>query len=170
MEYHLILNPAAGRGAGQKSESQLLKLFETHFPKFHFHKTNAARHATQIAHQLKDSQSVLIAAGGDGTVHEVVNGMMLGNCKLGIIPIGSGNDFIKMLNIPKDLASAIEVIRDGKTLSIDIGKVNDSYFSNGLGIGFDAVVVMETSKTKFARGFFIYLISVFKALKLSRFI
>jgi len=165
MEYHLILNPAAGWGAGQKSESYLLKSFETHFPGFHFHKTNARGHATEIAHKLKDAQAVLIAAGGDGTVHEVVNGMMPGNCVLGVIPVGSGNDFIKMLNIPLDLRSAIGVIRNGKAMLIDIGKVNDSYFSNGLGMGFDAVVVMETSKRKFARGFFIYLFSVFRALK-----
>lgn len=165
MEYHLILNPAAGWGAGQKSESYLLKSFEIHFPGFHYHKTNARGHATEIACKLKDRQAVLIAAGGDGTVHEVVNGMMLGNCVLGVIPIGSGNDFIKMLNIPKNIPSAIRVIRTNKTMLIDVGKANDSYFSNGLGMGFDAVVVMETSKTKFARGFFIYLFSVFRALR-----
>jgi diacylglycerol kinase (ATP) len=165
MEYHLIFNPAAGRGSGQKLEGKLLKLVSAQFENVQVHKTNASGHATKIAESLKNSGVTIIVAGGDGTVHEVVNGMMGGNSILAVIPAGSGNDFIKMLNLPLDLNSAIQVIKNNEIMWVDIGRVNDRYFPNGMGIGFDAVVVMEALKRRFAKGFFIYLFSVFRAMR-----
>jgi YegS/Rv2252/BmrU family lipid kinase len=87
-----------------------------------------------------------------------------GNCTLGIIPIGSGNDFVKMLALPLDFVKAIEVIKRGRTMKMDLGKVGDSYFANGLGMGFDADVVIESLKVKKLRGSMIYLYSVLKTL------
>lgn len=165
MEYHIIFNPAAGRGDSRKAEQDLIRLCRQTFRQYHFHRTQQRGEATEIANSLKDKGAVLIAAGGDGTVHEVVNGMMGSEAVLGIIPLGSGNDFVKMLNIPHDLNASIEIIRRQKIKKVDVGKVNGRYFPNGLGMGFDAIVVMETAKGKFARGFFIYLFSVFRALR-----
>ena len=164
MTYHFILNPAAGRGATRKYEQHLLKLCKEHFIDFHLYKTEIPGHAVEIVKNVATKDSIIVAVGGDGTVHEVVNGIMESDSTLGIIPLGSGNDFIKMLNLPLDLKSAIEVIKNKKIMMVDVGKVNDKFFPNGLGVGFDSVVVMETSKTKFAKGFFIYLFAVFRAM------
>ena len=107
--------------------------------------------------KLKNKADVIIAAGGDGTVHEVVNGMLGGTAALAVIPIGSGNDFVKMLDLPKEPDEAIEVIRQNQRKKIDIGKINGNYFPNGVGIGFDAWVVREGKKVRHLRGFLIYL-------------
>lgn len=164
MTYHLILNPAAGRGTAGKSEAELAKELKDQLGDVHLHRTNASGHATQIANELKNENAVIITAGGDGTIYETVNGLVGGACTLGIIPIGSGNDFIKMLKLPLDIRSAIEVIKRRNTMAIDVGTVGEGYFTNGLGMGFDAEVVIETQKVKRLRGFFIYLYSVFRAL------
>jgi YegS/Rv2252/BmrU family lipid kinase len=164
MTYHLILNPAAGRGTAGKSEAELAKELKDQLGDVHLHRTNARGHATQIANELKNENAVIITAGGDGTIYETVNGLVGGACTLGIIPIGSGNDFIKMLKLPLDIRSAIEVIKRRNTMIIDIGTVGEGYFTNGLGMGFDAEVVIETQKVKRLRGFFIYLYSVFRTL------
>ena len=164
MEYHIILNPAAGRGAVKKVQPRLLKDFGSQLGEAQFHPTGSPGHATQIAASLKEKNATVIAVGGDGTIYETANGLVGGNCTLGIIPIGSGNDFIKMLNLPLNFQEAIRVIQRGKTMRIDVGQVGESYFVNGLGMGFDAEVVIETQKVKKLRGFLIYLYSVFKAL------
>lgn len=165
MEYHLILNPAAGRGASQKSEQQVIKLSKEYFSSFQLHKTTAPGHAVEITKKFAGKNSTIIAVGGDGTIHEVVNGIMESDSTFGIIPLGSGNDFIKMLNLPLDLESAFEVIKNNKVMMVDVGKLNDRYFPNGIGMGFDAVVVMEALKRRFAKGFLIYLFSVFRAMR-----
>lgn len=164
MEAHIILNPAAGRGAVRKIEADLLKAVSEQLGDVRAHRTESHGHATRIAKELKREGSLVIAAGGDGTIDETVNGLVGGNCTLGIIPTGSGNDFVKMLALPLDYVKAIEVIKRGRTMSMDLGKVGDSYFANGLGMGFDADVVIESAKVKRLRGDMIYLYSVLKTL------
>lgn len=164
METHLILNPAAGRGMVRRVESGLLKAVGEQLGDVKLHRTESHGHATQIAKTLKQENSLVIIAGGDGTIYETVNGLVGGNCTLGIIPIGSGNDFVKMLTLPLEYEKAIEVIKLGRTMAMDLGKVGDSYFANGLGMGFDADVVIESRKVKKLRGSMIYLYSVLKTL------
>lgn len=165
MNYHLILNPAAGRGLVQKLQPRLLGAAESLPGRVQAHLTASPGHAQQIAAELKQEDAVVVAVGGDGTIHEIANGLVGGNCTLGIVPVGSGNDFVKMLSIPRDYIAALEVIRRGKTLTMDLGKVNDLYFINGLGLGFDAEVVIELRKVKWLRGFPLYLYAVFKTLR-----
>jgi len=165
METHLILNPAAGRGMVSRVESGLLKAVGEQLGDVQVHRTESHGHATQIAKTLKQENSLVVIAGGDGTIYETVNGLVGGNCTLGIIPIGSGNDFVKMLALPLNYEKAIEVIKGGRTMTMDLGKVGDSYFANGLGMGFDADVVIETHKVKKLRGHMIYLYSVLRALQ-----
>jgi len=165
MDYHLILNPAAGRGLVKKLRPRLLSAAESLPGTVQAHLTAAPGHAQQIAGELKRENAIVIAVGGDGTIHEIANGLVGGNCTLGIVPVGSGNDFVKMLNLPRSYAAALEVIRRGKTLTMDLGKVNDRYFINGLGLGFDAEVVIELQKVKGLRGFALYLYAVFKTLR-----
>jgi len=166
MKYAMILNPVAGRGAVRKAMERLIKISRQHWPNAEILISEYPKHAIQLASQMASRCDVVIAVGGDGTVHEVVNGMIKsnGNAVLGVIPIGSGNDFIKNLKIPLEFEEALEVIRRGDVTRIDVGKVNDRYFSNGLGIGFDAHVVEESMKIKKLRGFAIYLVAVLKTL------
>lgn len=162
--YALILNPSSGRGKGKRLAEPIRGKLETVFPGFVYFETEYPGHAREIAARIKNDFEVIIAGGGDGTVHETVNGMIGGRAALAVIPIGSGNDFVKMLNLPKDPDKAIEVIRQNRRRKIDLGKMNDIIFPNGLGIGFDAWVVRESMKVKRLRGLLIYLYSVLKTV------
>jgi YegS/Rv2252/BmrU family lipid kinase len=126
--------------------------------------TEKPGHAQEIAETYKKSCDIIVGVGGDGTIHEIVNGMMGGTAALAVLPAGSGNDFIKMLNLPKNIHQAIGVIKKNNRKRIDIGKIGDLYFPNGVGLGFDAWVVRESLNVKRLRGFLIYLYSVMRAL------
>ncbi len=161
-KYALILNPMAGRGRGKRQKNLISEKIRQELGDFDLYETRERGHAREIAEEIKNDYAVIIAAGGDGTMHEVVNGMMNGGAALAAIPIGSGNDFVKMLNLPKDPGEAVRIIKDDLRMKIDVGKMGDYYFPNGLGIGFDAWVVKESMKVKRLRGFLIYLYSVLK--------
>jgi YegS/Rv2252/BmrU family lipid kinase len=163
-KYAIILNPQAGRGKGRKFQDILSVKARKSLGSVEIFQTEYSGHAKKIANHIKNDYSVIIAAGGDGTIHEIVNGMMHGSAALAAIPIGSGNDFVKMLDLPGELEKAIEVIKQNNRKKIDVGRVGDLYFPNGLGIGFDAWVVKESLKIKRLRGFLIYLYAVMKTV------
>jgi diacylglycerol kinase (ATP) len=109
--------------------------------------TQKLKHATSLVQELisKEKVTVIVAVGGDGTVHEVVNGLVGTNTPLGIIPAGSGNDFSRGLGIPLKHDKALERILKGKPKIIDIGYVNSTYFCTVAGIGFDGEVAQTTN-------------------------
>lgn len=164
MKYHLVINPNAGRGYAGKIQSRLIEDVKRALGAVEVHPTSRPGDIRKIAAGLKMSKSVFMVAGGDGTIHEAVNGLAGGNCLLGIIPIGSGNDFIRMLNLPLKYTEAIDRIKNQRTMSIDIGRVGERVFVNGLGIGFDARAVVESQKVTSLRGNFIYLYAILKTI------
>ena len=125
----------------------------------------------QIRAAVEGGVERLIVAGGDGSVHEAVNGIMRANkdAALGIIPIGTGNDFAKAANIPLDWQAATRLLADRITSNstirrIDVGRMNDRYFGNGVGIGFDAKVSRIAADLSWPIGDLIYLVAVFRAM------
>jgi YegS/Rv2252/BmrU family lipid kinase len=163
-KYVVIINPAAGRGKGKKLENAVIKLVKDEFGDVEIFRSDYQNHARELAAELKNKYQVIIAAGGDGTVNEIVNGMIGGTAALAVLPMGSGNDFTKMLNFPKEMKDVIQIIKKDKRKKIDIGKVGDRYFPNGMGAGFDAWVVRESMKVSRLRGFLIYLYAVLKTV------
>jgi YegS/Rv2252/BmrU family lipid kinase len=125
-----------------------------------------ARQATEAGYD------VVAAAGGDGTPHEVVNGLVRGDraeATLGVIPIGSGNDLAYALGISTDVEAAVRRLFTGQPRTIDLARVEDDkgryeIFDNNLGIGFDAVVVIETESITRIHGFLMYLLAVLRAI------
>jgi YegS/Rv2252/BmrU family lipid kinase len=116
---------------------------------------------------------MVVAAGGDGTAHEVVNGLMHadGNVtRLGVIPVGTGNDLAFGLGIPLgDLEAAVSRLFHGRHRSLDLGLIKDdsgrsAYFHNNVGIGTDAIVVMRTEAISGLKGFPLYLAAVFQTI------
>jgi YegS/Rv2252/BmrU family lipid kinase len=114
---------------------------------------HAAEHARSA---LNDGATVLVAAGGDGTVNEVGRYLIASDKTLGILPLGSGNGLARHLDIPKSAADAIGIINQGKTLLMDTGSVNEHPFISIAGIGFDARVANLYSKSQ-QHGFLAYL-------------
>jgi diacylglycerol kinase (ATP) len=164
----VILNPAAGRGYALKASPVIRQHFATLGADFDLVHTSAVGDAIRLARQaLDDGFDTIVAVGGDGTSHEVINGMMqhtngqiVGT--LGCIPAGSGNDFAVMNGAPADLAAACQQIVEGATRVVDVGMVTidgqlTRYFDNAVGVGFDGLVTMGCRKHKRLRGIALYL-------------
>ena len=134
-------------------------------------------HAIELAKQAgEQGYDMVIAMGGDGTVHEVVNGLMqVSENKrplLGVVPVGSGNDFGHAINVPKSPDHALAHALTGEAATIDLGLMTDEhgrkeFFDNTLGIGFDAVVTIRSHKLPLLRGFLMYLTAVIQTILLN---
>ncbi len=106
--------------------------------------TTHAGHATEMARTFaQKGYDLIIAAGGDGTINEVINGMAESSAALGVIPMGTANVFALELNLPVEINAACQVIASGDKVNIDLGKAGDRYFSCMAGTGFDAHVIRK---------------------------
>ena len=125
-----------------------------------WHVTEGSGHAGRIGSELPDG-ALVVAVGGDGTVHEVAAACVGTGRVMGVLPVGSGNDYVKALGVRAGLGRALEVIVGGKVRCVDVGEVNGVRFNNGLGIGFDAEVAAGVARApKYLGGFGGYLWSV----------
>ncbi|MDR2134749.1 MAG: diacylglycerol kinase family lipid kinase [Treponema sp.] len=173
----IILNPAAGRGKALKQFPKIEKFLKKHSRNFEIIFTRRPGDALEIARNLPVAEGdVTVAAGGDGTCNEVVNGLLTrrpasGEAPLlGLLPAGRGNDFSSTPGIPEDPERALGIILRGKTRPLDAGFVRGGffpegrYFINGLGIGFDTKVGFEAAKMKFVRSGFAYALGALLAV------
>jgi diacylglycerol kinase (ATP) len=174
---HIIYNPAAGKGQAGKILPQVKELLRKHGVDHNLTLTEGPGHALELSRKLaEDGCRLVVAAGGDGTVNEVINGLMQadlngnGRPTLGVLPIGRGNDFAYGADIPLDLDEACLVLARNMRCLIDIGRVvggdypNGRYFGNGIGLGFDAVVGFEAAKMTRIKGFVSYLAAVWNTI------
>jgi YegS/Rv2252/BmrU family lipid kinase len=164
----IIVNPAANHGETAKIIPFLKSLLNKKID-YKLELTHHPKHAIEIAKHL-DGYDLVVSVGGDGTAHEVANGLALSNNQqtaLAILPTGSGNDFARTLKIPKNLKLAVKEILEGKPKMVDLGWVNGVYYSNSLGIGFDAKVAHLANRIKNEvkkAGITLYLIALFRIL------
>lgn len=174
MRVKVILNPCADIGHGIRKKD-LISSEGDRWGGLDLALTEHEGHALQIAREaVQEGYDVIAAAGGDGTVHEVVNGMLQDqrpSAKLGIIPLGSGNDFAYAMNAASDISTAIENIFRGQSRAVDLGQIIDDranrrVFSNNLGVGFDANVVIRVNEITRLHGFPRYFWAVLKTLAL----
>ena len=171
----LIFNPLADRGRSSDLETSVQHILDKH-PGAEWSTTEYSNHATELAEQAaQDGFDVVVAVGGDGTVHEVVNGLMRvpedQRPVLGSVPIGSGNDFSSNVGIPDEIEDALERAFNGEIKRIDIGQLTDGsgqseYWNNTLGIGFDAAVTVISYQIRRLQGFTMYLWAVIKTIVL----
>jgi YegS/Rv2252/BmrU family lipid kinase len=162
--YKFIVNPVAARGKCLREAEKVKAFCKNHNLDHQLLYTQKPGDATYFARDSRDTFDCVVAVGGDGTINEVANGLFGGHAKLGVVPIGSGNDFIKAVNIPDKTESALNNLIHMHTREIDVGQAGSRYFLNGLGIGFDAWVVQETLGIKKLRGMAIYLYAVLKTI------
>jgi diacylglycerol kinase (ATP) len=163
MRATLIINPAAGRGAGRKLSPDIISYLTQLGVTVQVLFSGSPGGVTHLVkEQLHARVDMLIVAGGDGSVHEAVNGWMHadGGMPLAIIPIGTGNDFSKMLAAGSDWHAACQSIAKRETRAVDVGRCNDFYFANSLGIGFDAQVAQTANRMRWLRGNLMYGIAV----------
>ncbi|MCP5100501.1 MAG: diacylglycerol kinase family lipid kinase, partial [Chloroflexi bacterium] len=165
MRVKIILNPQADNGRAQKQMAQLHAIQAQH-DNLELVMTEYPGHAEQLARlAVADGFDLVVAAGGDGTAHEVVNGLIQDDqaqARLGIIPIGSGNDLAYALGISTDVPTAVNQLFTGTPHPIDLVRIEDgngrlTLADNNIGIGFDATVVIRTEQMSRIRGFLMYL-------------
>ncbi|WP_251197868.1 diacylglycerol/lipid kinase family protein [Anaerotardibacter muris] len=173
----LIINPTARSGKARRTRHDVCQFFKdiTDMNRGHFYEMIETSHpldAVIIAHELGPHFDTVFVLGGDGIVHEVVNGLMQipeeDRPCLGVLPAGQGNDFARSLGLPLDPMKVFKEAANLKVKTIDIGKVNDRYFAETLSFGVDAAIALETmerrKKTK-RTGTILYIESGFNQIK-----
>ncbi len=176
-KWFVIVNPVAGNGAAKKKWPNIYNELKNENFKFEVTFTEYENHAIKLVKKaIKKGFKKFICVGGDGTLHAIVNGILslnsihISEIKVGIIAIGTGNDWIKNYNIPQNYKKAIQVLKTSSTIKQDIGKIIISstnktvYFNNLAGIGFDGFVVKNVKKYK-KFGVLAYLIGALVSLK-----
>jgi len=175
-KYKIIVNPESGRNAGGRAIPQIKAYLDAHKLDFEIILTDKPWHAAELAKQaVIDGFDIVVAAGGDGTANEVLNGLMLAKeagltAAMGVLPIGQGNDFAFGMQIPLELETACQTLARNQHRVIDVGRITGGllpkgrFFGNGVGIGFDAVVGFEALKLKRLHGFPAYLVAALKTI------
>lgn len=177
MRYFIIVNPVSGRGLGEKSIPHIKTFFETHGMEYTLVRTERPWHAAELAEQAaREHYDVMVCASGDGAFNEALNGLMraraagFNHTAIGVISIGTGNDFAGGVGIPTTLEASLETLAQGKRRRVDIGKVSGGdypegrYFGNGIGIGFDAAVGFAALQLRVLRGLPAYLVGAIQTV------
>ena len=172
MKTLVIVNPVSGRGRAEKLTPTLERILRTSNLDFNLLRSERPWHTAELAEAAaRRGVDAVVAAGGDGTVNEAINGLMSarldGSFKtaLGVLSIGTGNDFAASLNLPLKLENAVKAITSNTRRLVDVGLLkgcgfpNGRYFGNCVGIGFDAAGGLLAEKIPWASGLLAYLIA-----------
>jgi len=160
-KWFVIINPTSGNGTSKKKWPLIFNELKKQQIDFEYSFSEYKKHSYKlIQNSILQGFTKFICIGGDGTLHNIVNGILslnpiyISEIKIGIIAIGTGNDWVKNYNIPTNYKKAIEIIKNEHTIKQDIGKINLTtenkivYFNNLAGIGFDGYVVHKVHKYK----------------------
>ncbi len=181
--YKIIANPASGRGNGARAEAVIDRVFGRAGVKYDLVETRAPGDARRLAQEaILSGADVVVSVGGDGTAHEVVNGLVQlaqtqGNWAtgapvgtLGIVPLGTGNDFAWRLGMPEnDPEAACRLILQDRRRIVDLGQIIDDrgvteVFHNHMGGGFEGATAIESQKIRRLRGLMLYLVAVLRVI------
>ncbi len=173
----IILNPNADKGNAWRLASDLRPIVDE-FGGADWAGTVYPTHAVKLAEQAAlEGYELIISVGGDGTIHEVINGVMRAPAekrpRIGVVPMGSGNDFAHSVGMDATPARALRQIFTGKPRRVDLAVLTDEhgrreYIDNTLGIGFNATVTIRAHKLPlFIRGFLVYFVAVVQTIILN---
>ncbi len=161
-QFCFIYNPAANRNHALRKYEQLVEL--TAGWKDTDHRVpESYKELQDTVKKAKDNYEAIIACGGDGTIQNVAASLVHSDTLLGIIPLGSGNDFIKSLGIPRDPVKAMQLIRQKRSKKVDAGVFNSRLFVNTLGFGFDGSTNRYALQSNIANGTLRYGLAALKA-------
>lgn len=174
--YKIILNPQSRKGATGKEIPEIQQALNEAGLDYTLSLTERPWHAAELAQEaILEGYDVVVAVGGDGTVNEVVNGILqsqedhVGNAVLGVLPVGRGNDFCFATGIPLDFKAACQTLAKARVRVLDAGRISGEqnahirFFGNGVGIGFDAVVSRVANQARLS-GFLSYLVAALQTM------
>ena len=141
----IIANPVSGRGRAKRVGDQIVALLRERGVPADLVLSEQPGDCERLAREAVDRGVRRVAAcGGDGTVHEVVNGIVGSDAILGIVPCGRGNDLARVLGLPEDVERVVESLANGVDRAIDLGKIGDRFFTTIASLGFDTAVAEMT--------------------------
>ena len=141
MRLTILLNPAAGRQKGRRRLAQALTVLQGAGVESTIRQSHSGQHLVELARQAQaEKPDVVVSAGGDGTHHYVLNGLAGSQTPLGILSLGTGNDFAKGLGIPTEPRHAASVLLRGTPKAIDLARVGSTLYHCIGGVGFDSIV------------------------------
>ncbi len=163
---HLVYNPVAGRGRAAPALAHACAYLDAHGAGYQVLRTEAPGHATALTQALPVDATV-VAVGGDGTAHEVAKACLGSKRTLGLLPVGSGDDFAFAMGLRRDdLDGALSRLLAGRAHLVDTGVVNGEPFVNAAGVGFDADVAARVARApRLLKGVAAYLWGVLDALR-----
>lgn len=170
MDALIILNPYANRWEAGKQKAAILETCAHAGLSVDYVETQAPLQAIEIARQaVETGRQPIVAAGGDGTIGEVLNGIYAADPSrpigpFGIIPLGTANDLVTNLGHPKTLGESIQLIKQANTRRVDLGKVNDWIFANNSAIGLEPIVSQYNIQMTWSRGVIRYLLAALRAI------
>lgn len=170
MKAKVILNPYANRWGAQEKADAVKAALDAAGLAYDLVTTKGPGDGTAVAAQaITDGYDTIIAAGGDGTINEVINGLLPASgdgpsLPFGIIPIGTANDFNLMAGLPASIDASVAVIAAGHTRLIDAGITNGRYFINNSAAAMEPMVTLETQKIKRLSGEMRYIVGLIKAI------
>jgi YegS/Rv2252/BmrU family lipid kinase len=164
---HVIVNPFSARGQTERKWETIRLALKMHFREFKYVFTEKPRQATEIARGLiKDGFDLIIGVGGDGTMNEISSGFFSDysgkainqDAALGMIPSGTGSDFIRFMKVPREFEKSAALIKNSKNKKIDIGKITygnanrkEQYFINVADFGLGAEVIRKIANVQSTR-------------------
>ncbi|MGB2897473.1 MAG: diacylglycerol kinase family protein [Anaerolineales bacterium] len=166
----VILNPYSNRWKAEKRVPEIIDSLEQLSLDCEVVMSQKPEHAIDIAEQAsREGRDPIIAAGGDGTIGEVINGLYRANPEgvlgpLGIIPLGTANDLVVNLGLPLDIVASLQAALGGKTRRIDLGQVNDWVFDNNSAVGLEPVVTIYNIRMTRLQGVLRYLVAALRAI------
>ena len=166
---NIIVNPKANGKKAAKIAKKVDKYLTGKGVEHAFFYTDAPRHAIKLAEELSKTSDTIVALGGDGTINEVLNGLDTEKVKFGIIPSGSGNDFIAAAGIPQNPIEAVDLILSGEAKPTDYMVCGGVRGLNIIGTGIDVDILKRCKKSKILRGKLQYVISLVISLIKFRF-
>ena len=176
MRYAFVLNPAAQSRRAARCRPALEAALRAEAVSYSLVETAGPGHATRLAREAARGADVVVAVGGDGTLHEVARGVCGTDAVLGVLPLGTGNDFAHAVGMPDELGEAVRALLAAEPHPVDAGRVrwveeasararvHEAVFTNCLGVGFDALAAREARRYKRLGGRGAYLAAVLQSL------
>lgn len=167
MKLTILLNPSAGRGKARRVVTEALAVLRRAGVEPTVQESRDAPHLLELARQAcAERPDVVVSAGGDGTHHYVLNGILGSGIPLGLLPVGSGNDFSKGLGVPTQPRAAAELLLRGRTRPIDLARAGQTVYGCIAGVGFDSVVTRYANeRVRHLRGSLAYAWAILRCLK-----
>ncbi|MEZ4593017.1 MAG: diacylglycerol kinase family lipid kinase [Chloroflexota bacterium] len=170
MKIKVILNPYANRWRAGSRLEEVRAAFTAVGLSPDIVATQKPQEGIELAETAaSQNYDAVVAAGGDGTLSEVANGLLCAagdgpTVPFGILPIGTANDFSDMVGLPRDLTQAVQIIARGQTRQIDAGRINDHFFINNCAVAMEPMITLENIRMKRLSGELRYMVALLKGI------